>query len=58
MDVFLAATQAQLGERDAAEETFMNMRQSWPSFPYESWVARWITEPGQLQETLALLNSL
>ncbi len=58
MDVFLAATQAKLGKRDAAEEIFMAMRQSWPAFPYESWVARWITEPGQLQETLALLNSL
>ena len=57
-DVFLAATQARLGKQEEAAETLTAMKQSWPAFPYKSWLERWLTKSDHLQETLSLLNSL
>jgi adenylate cyclase len=57
IDVFAAASLAQLGESGQARELIQGFRTSYPEFPALAWLQRWLQDPEQLEQTVALLES-
>ncbi|MCZ6830986.1 MAG: hypothetical protein O7F73_15635, partial [Gammaproteobacteria bacterium] len=53
MDVFLAASSAQLGQRIDAQRMAEGMQQKYPGFPFKAWLSTWLRDDGVLQQTLA-----
>ena len=58
MDVFVAATYAQLGRDFQARAILSNLSETNPDYPVEQWMARYIKSEDELQETMDLLRSL
>ena len=58
MDVFVAATYAQLGRDFQAQAILQKLRETNPGYPVEQWMARFIKSGDELQETIELLRSL
>jgi len=58
MNVFMAATYAQLGREFQAEAILSKLLETNPDYPAEQWMARYIKSEDELQETLELLRSL
>jgi hypothetical protein len=56
MDVFLAASSAQLGQRMDAQQMTEDMQQKYPGFPFKAWLSTWLRDDVVLQQTLALLE--
>ena len=58
MDVFVAATHAQLGQDFQAQAILSRLSETNPVYPVEQWMARYIKSEDELQETMVLLRSL
>lgn len=58
MDVFVAATYAQLGKDFQAQAILQRLRETNPDYPVEQWLASYIKSEDELQETMDLLQSL
>ena len=58
MDVFIAAAMAQLKEEDGAMAVIARIQNNYPDFPLRTWLERWLIDPQQLSETIAMLQSL
>jgi hypothetical protein len=58
MDVFLAASSAQLGQRMDAQQMTEEMQQKYPGFPSRAWLSMWLRDEALLQQTLNLLDEL
>ena len=58
LDVFAAASHAQLGEAEQARELIAQMQQKYPGFPCEAWLERWLRDTDQPQQTLTILREL
>jgi tetratricopeptide (TPR) repeat protein len=56
MDVFLAASSAQLGQKIEAQRIVEEMKQKYPGFPFKVWISRWLRDEVVLQQTLTLLE--
>ena len=58
MDVFVAATYAQLGRNFQAQAILSNLNETNPDYPVEQWMARYIKSEDELQESMDLLQSI
>jgi adenylate cyclase len=58
MNVFLAASYAQLGREEEARELLTKTMRSHPQFPVEAWLTNWLKRGDHLEETLALVREL
>lgn len=58
MDVFIAASHAQLGEEEQARQIIIQMQERYPDFPYRAWIERWLTGQAQRQKTTDILRGL
>jgi hypothetical protein len=47
MDVFRAGAYAELGQEDDARAVIDAMRLSYPEFPSEAWLSRWLVSDSQ-----------
>jgi tetratricopeptide (TPR) repeat protein len=58
MDVFVAATYAQLGKDFQAQAILHKLRETNPDYPLEQWLANYIKSEDKLQNTMNLLSSV
>lgn len=58
MDIFIAATYAQLGKDFQAQAILNKLLETYPDYPVEQWMAHFIKTEDELQETVDLLRSL
>ncbi len=58
MDVFLAASSAQLGQMIDAQWMIEQMKQKYPGFPFKAWISRWLRDDVVMEHTLALLEEV
>lgn len=56
MDLFLAASYAQLGEQERAKKIVQALLEKHQDFPAREWLTRWITNEQHLNKTLRLLE--
>ena len=56
MDVFIAASYAQLGDNEQASAIIKELNQRFPNYPYKPWLASWIGRDEHLQLTLGKLS--
>lgn len=58
MDVFVAATYAELGKEFEAQAVIENLQRTHPSYPVEAWLRHYIKSEDDLRETLTQLRRL
>ena len=56
MDLFLAASHAQLGQMAAARGIAQSIQENYPGFPLKAWLSRWIPDDADRRQTVALLE--
>jgi adenylate cyclase len=56
MELFLAASHAELGDLEKAQAIVTSMQKNHPEFPAKRWMARWILDKDRLEETLEKLG--
>jgi len=58
MDIFVAASYAQLGREAEASRLLREVKENHPDFPVEGWITNWLGRGDQLQQTLDMLRRL
>ncbi|MGI9317951.1 MAG: tetratricopeptide repeat protein, partial [bacterium] len=58
MDVFLAASYAQLGNKFLANAIFEKMQKENTGFPVEEWIGNFLSSEVHLRQTIEILRSL
>jgi TolB-like protein/Tfp pilus assembly protein PilF len=58
MEVFIAASHAQLGNLEQASASIDNLKEKYPDFPARRWLTRWVIDSNKQQQLLELLEEL
>jgi len=58
MDMFRASAYAELGQEEKAKSIISGLAESYPKFPFEKWLARWIKNSDDRERLMGNLYSL
>jgi tetratricopeptide (TPR) repeat protein len=58
VDLFRASAYAELGQEEMAKSIISGLVESYPEFPFEKWLARWITNSDDLERLMGNLHRL